>query len=380
MEGDPIAQDILGDCYADGDGITQDPREAMSWYRKSAAQGLPFAQFDLGERLSHGQGEEQAQEVFTWYKKAADKEYPVAQLHLAALYVDGKGTTKDPDKALQMLRKSAEHGYAESQCELANLYSFEQRDDLFHARTVPSFLRANRDPSISKESRIDFDLKQAVEWYRKAASRGNLEAKFELFKLFRQGEGVARDLKEALKLVTEAANGGNSRAQMSLGRLYEQGEMVEQNKGEALKWYSKALDSDDGKFLEEFKRKVERRIDDIDPQEGNRRSQRKLEKQLSEIEAKSKEVAAKSLDEHSGKFGGPSTEQVMISIGGASFGDNKVTVRRGEVLISTGGKAPVGTKLFPVRVSSEVNGLNVSLTFRFWKDAFGDWKFEKVNN
>ena len=42
-----MAQDKLGDMYADGLGVTKDVKVAMSWYEKAGAQGNADAQHSI---------------------------------------------------------------------------------------------------------------------------------------------------------------------------------------------------------------------------------------------------------------------------------------------------------------------------------------------
>ncbi len=47
-QGDAAAQFNLGVMYSFGDGVLQDDKEAVRWYRKSAEQGVAEAQYNLG--------------------------------------------------------------------------------------------------------------------------------------------------------------------------------------------------------------------------------------------------------------------------------------------------------------------------------------------
>jgi hypothetical protein len=57
--GDADAQYNLGAMYDFGQGVEQDFKEAVKWYRKAADQGLAEAQFNLGMMYDQGQGVEQ---------------------------------------------------------------------------------------------------------------------------------------------------------------------------------------------------------------------------------------------------------------------------------------------------------------------------------
>ena len=55
-DGAATAQYILGGCYKNGLGVSQDYNEAVKWYRKSAEQGNAPAQNNLGDCYEYGRG------------------------------------------------------------------------------------------------------------------------------------------------------------------------------------------------------------------------------------------------------------------------------------------------------------------------------------
>jgi hypothetical protein len=60
--------------YEQGDGIKQDLKEALKWYRKAADQGFDQAQFRLGLMYYNGRGVKQNRtEAFKWIVKAAEQ-------------------------------------------------------------------------------------------------------------------------------------------------------------------------------------------------------------------------------------------------------------------------------------------------------------------
>ncbi len=50
------AQNNLSAMYCKGQGVTQDFKEAVKWYRQSAEQGGADAQYALGGMYGNGQG------------------------------------------------------------------------------------------------------------------------------------------------------------------------------------------------------------------------------------------------------------------------------------------------------------------------------------
>jgi hypothetical protein len=55
-KGDPGAQEIMGERYADGDGVPQDSAKAAKWYLRAAQQGNTKAQKALGDQYLKGEG------------------------------------------------------------------------------------------------------------------------------------------------------------------------------------------------------------------------------------------------------------------------------------------------------------------------------------
>ena len=71
-QGDAKAQCMLGVCYDNGQGVSQDYAEAVKWYRKAAEQGDAMAQYNLGVCYYNGQGVSQNYaEAVKWLRKAA---------------------------------------------------------------------------------------------------------------------------------------------------------------------------------------------------------------------------------------------------------------------------------------------------------------------
>ena len=68
------AQNFLGVCFENGEGVEQDKAEAAKWFRKAADQGYAGAQYNLGHCYANGYGVKQDRaEAAKWYQKAADQ-------------------------------------------------------------------------------------------------------------------------------------------------------------------------------------------------------------------------------------------------------------------------------------------------------------------
>ena len=178
-QGDAEAQFNLGGLYADGDGVPQDDKQAVDWYRKAAEQGYADAQNNLGVMYAKGRGVPQDdKQAAEWYKKAAEQGDAYAQASLSVKYAYGEGVPQDDKQAVEWCIKAAGQGYAGAQTLLGAMYS--------EGRGIPQ------------------DDKQAVEWYRKAAEQGDAEAQDyleapEKAKLIRQAIETQQALHEIFK-------------------------------------------------------------------------------------------------------------------------------------------------------------------------------------
>lgn len=94
--GDAEAQAQLAKCYFKGLGVTEDPAEAVVWYRRAAEQGHAQAQNNLGRCLLSGLGvPKDPVKAAVWLMKAAQQGLAGAQHGLASCYATGNGVPKD---------------------------------------------------------------------------------------------------------------------------------------------------------------------------------------------------------------------------------------------------------------------------------------------
>ncbi len=105
------AQNNLALMYAKGQGVLQDYKESVKWYRKSAEQGHTKAQYSLGIMYDNGRGVLQDyKEAFKWWRKAAEQGYVDAQYNLGLMYAKGQGVLQDDVMAYMYLNIAAVSG------------------------------------------------------------------------------------------------------------------------------------------------------------------------------------------------------------------------------------------------------------------------------
>ncbi|MEO8426073.1 MAG: tetratricopeptide repeat protein [Verrucomicrobiota bacterium] len=112
-QGFAAAQNNLGVCYRDGTGVTKDLKQAVRWFRSGAEQGLAAAQNNLGVRYYKGEGVmTNFTEAVNWYRKASEQRLADAFVNLGICYVDGRGVPRDRIQAYIYFDVAAAQGDA----------------------------------------------------------------------------------------------------------------------------------------------------------------------------------------------------------------------------------------------------------------------------
>ncbi len=215
LDGDPMAQHVLGEQYRTGVQVRQDYVEAARWYQKAAERGHIGAQYWLGRLRYSGCGMTlNFAEAAGWFRKAAEQGHAEAQAYIGGLYLLGEGVTQDQAEADRWIRKAAENGLAEAQIYIGGLY-------------------------IEGEGVVQ-DRSEAAKWYRRAAEQGHVDAQYCVGGLYEKGLGVVQDQSEAARWYQNAAEQGDAESQYRIGNLYRAGNGVAQDKSKAAHWYQKA--------------------------------------------------------------------------------------------------------------------------------------------
>jgi hypothetical protein len=181
--------------YAKGRGVSQNPSEAVKWYRLAADQGYADSRNNLGVMYEHGRGVPQSlSEAVEWYRLAADQGNAAAQNNLALMYEEGRGVPKNDNEAFKWYRLAAEQGHAQAQNNLGFMYS--------NGRGV-----SQNNP-------------EAVKWYRLAADQGFDRAQYNLGVMYAEGKGVPQNVVMASEWYVLAAGQGFADAQNNLGAQF----------------------------------------------------------------------------------------------------------------------------------------------------------------
>ena len=121
------------------------------------------------------------------------------------------------------------------------LLALPVRADFTLGLTAPAW--AGFDEGVAAYQRGDYAA--ALREWRPLAEHGDAEAQFRLGQMYHGGEGVPQDYAEAAKWYRKAAEQGATNGQFGLGSIYKFGLGVPQDYAEAAKWYRKAADQGD---------------------------------------------------------------------------------------------------------------------------------------
>ncbi len=110
----------LGRQYLNGEGVKQDDKQAVHWWRLAAEEGNADAQCSLGMAYWEGQGVKQDDEqAVHWFRLAAEQGDAGAQNNLGIAYWEGRGVEQDDEQAVHWCRLAAEQGIEDAKYRLA---------------------------------------------------------------------------------------------------------------------------------------------------------------------------------------------------------------------------------------------------------------------
>lgn len=200
--GDPAAQTLIAELFAEGFGVGRSMDDAVFWYDQAARNGDASAQYKLALLLTNGKyaerNEERARELM---KNSAEGGNPQAQFNYAQLLVSERPGPKGIKDALPFFEGSAARGIPDAQYALSQIYvneidvSDEKR--ALARKHLISAARAGYDTA-----RLDLaiwlidgvggerDFEAGFEWMRLAALKGNVIAQNRLSHLYIQAIGT----------------------------------------------------------------------------------------------------------------------------------------------------------------------------------------------
>jgi uncharacterized protein len=234
-KGDAATQVVVGQAYAEGNGVDQNFDLAMKWYQRAADQGNADAENAIGVMYRTGSGVDQSkEEALLWYRKAARQGNGLAMFNLGTAYYNGDGLDVSDPAAYAWFTLAKQAGVSSAADAVARM------DRELRPWQINDGLKMLAD-MYAKGEAVKQDDTASANWYRKAAERGDKEAQVKLAAVLMAGRGVPRDYEEARKWCETAAKQRSTAGEVCLGYLYRAGLGVEKNSKEAVKHLSVAV-------------------------------------------------------------------------------------------------------------------------------------------
>jgi TPR repeat protein len=201
--GDATAQAVLASCYELGRHVAPSRAETIHWLTLSAGQGYAPAEYELGRIYLFGRGiPADYEKARQWLMKAAEQGHSQAGRNVAFIYERGLGVEVDLAEAAVWNRKAAGQGEPEAQLRLAQALEEGKGVTMNAAEARDWYLRAARQDVVAAQLRLArlYDRagnRAAMEWYEKAAGRGDSTAMFELGQVSQSGRYGPADRERA---------------------------------------------------------------------------------------------------------------------------------------------------------------------------------------
>ena len=192
--GNATSQRILGTMYDKGNGVTQDPAQAVSWYRRAAATDVE------------------------------------SKYLLSKMIEVGRGTARNEEEANALLREAAAGGLLKAQQTLA--------------------FRLETGAGVKKNEA------EAVLWYRRAAERGDGGSMEKLAEFLAKGRGTPKNETEALDWYQKAAEKGSGDAAWQAAQMYFKGRGTAKDEAQGMEWLKKAVDKNQPDAIKELKKRT----------------------------------------------------------------------------------------------------------------------------
>ncbi len=187
---------MVSRIYLRGIGTDANAAEGVRWLEKAANAGDPAAMRELGRSYIVGKYILQSPaKGVTWLQKASEFGDTSAMVELANAYAIGNGVEKNMDNALSYYNQAANLGSAAAMRELGYIYIYKTGVGASNEKT-------------------------GINWFMKAAGRGDSKAMLELSNAYAAGFSVKESPEKAQYWLEKAANAGNknARRQLRLGQ------------------------------------------------------------------------------------------------------------------------------------------------------------------
>jgi TPR repeat protein len=214
--GDVKAMTLLGELYANGQGVGRDDAKAAEWYKRAADAGDANAMFALGTfELDGRAGPRNRAAALDWFTQAAKRGNANAAYNVGLANLEPQGDIK---AAAEFLKIGAKAGLPDAQYALSAMYregrgvekNPQESIRLLQAASAAEFPDAMLEYAIAlfNGANVKKDEAAGVFLLRKTALRGSPIAQNRLAYAYTMGRGIKADPVQAVKWHYAAKAGG----------------------------------------------------------------------------------------------------------------------------------------------------------------------------
>jgi TPR repeat protein len=210
----------IGKCYFDGKGVGEDKNLGMRYFEMAAEKGNNLAMHHLGDIYHEGKivaGNDSL--AYEYYRKAAENNFAASQRMMGVFHEEGTFIDKDPEKALKWY----------------NLAALQNDPDALYKVGIHIVAQ----DSINGLSKRQLRKSQAINYMRKAARGGNIEAQRFIVKCFADGKYLKKSRKKSFEWMKSIADVGNEEAMLFVAYCHEKGRGTAMNHNAAYHLYKK---------------------------------------------------------------------------------------------------------------------------------------------
>lgn len=199
---------------------------AFDWFVSAAELGDADAMYWLGNEYFVGKTvTHDLEKAYTYYKKAAEKGHGDALNNYADMYLRGEYVKKDEVKALHIFKQAAAKGVPEAMYTLGYMYENGvgtnvdvniSRQWFIESAQYGDDFAANR---LGHEAIEIGKSKEALTWYQMAADRGDSYGEYNLGHCHENGIGTPVNIRKAKYWYRKAAVKGDEQAKEKLDLL-----------------------------------------------------------------------------------------------------------------------------------------------------------------
>ncbi len=262
-QGNSFAAYTLGKIYSDKEMIIKDEIQADKWFRQAYKGFLEIEKdngietdgtvlYNLGTMNLNGLGtEKNLEKAIDYLLKSAHQNNEYAQYTLGKMYLKGEEVKQNIEYASLWLNAAADQGNQFAQYQLGCIYYREEYGMKDIYKSI-SYLEQSADQGNQfaqyqlgiiylKGDDAEQNFSLAYDYLYQAAEQDNQFAQYQLGMIFLKGEFTNIDYDKAISYLKQSAEQNNQFAQYQLGKLYYFGaDGVEVNKDLALDYLNKS--------------------------------------------------------------------------------------------------------------------------------------------